>query len=359
MMTQTLLTQEQLGHLQQQADEFSKTFANAQYEMGEAQKFINALCMVYGVNWLHSVDFERRVKKANRRGINRIDGFLPSLLLIEMKSAGEDLDKAFEQALHYVQLLEKESDKPRHILVSDFQNLHLYELNDRFTTELPDKTVKFTLADFRANVEALAFMGGYERIIAERNEALTIAAAEKLAALHDAFLSEGYSGKDLQTMLVRLLFCLFADDTELFDETNVFENFIKNSPADGADLGYRLQDLFEWLNTNDTERKQTAKPLWEEHHGFRKSLPYINGKLFAEKTQRFIFNSTMRTALIDCCELDWGEHRIFSAPCSKILWNLPTTKKTKKAAKNHNIVEISGLTTPVNAISDVPLSRSF
>ena len=104
-MTQTLLTQEQLAHLQQQADEFSKTFANAQYEMGEAQKFINALCMVYGVNWLHSVDFERRVKKANRRGINRIDGFLPGLLFIEMKSAGEDLDKAFEQALHYVQLL--------------------------------------------------------------------------------------------------------------------------------------------------------------------------------------------------------------------------------------------------------------
>lgn len=338
MMTQTLLTQEQLGHLQQQADEFSKTFANAQYEMGEAQKFINALCMVYGVNWLHSVDFERRVKKANRRGINRIDGFLPSLLLIEMKSAGEDLDKAFEQALHYVQLLEKESDKPRHILVSDFQNLHLYELNDRFTTELPDKTVKFTLADFRANVEALAFMGGYERIIAERNEALTIAAAEKLAALHDAFLSEGYSGKDLQTMLVRLLFCLFADDTELFDETNVFENFIKNSPADGADLGYRLQDLFEWLNTNDTERKQTAKPLWEEHHGFRKSLPYINGKLFAEKTQRFIFNSTMRTALIDCCELDWGEISpdIFGTLFQNIMESADNQKDKKSGKKSQH-----------------------
>ena len=338
MMTQTPLTQEQLAHLQQQADEFSKTFANAQYEMGEAQKFINALCMVYGVNWLHSVDFERRIKKANRRGINRIDGFLPGLLLIEMKSAGEDLDKAFEQALHYVQLLEKESDKPRHILVSDFQNLHLYELNDRFTTELPDKTVKFALADFRANVETLAFMGGYERIIAERNEALTIAAAEKLAALHDAFLSEGYSGKDLQTMLVRLLFCLFADDTELFDETNVFENFIKNSPADGADLGYRLQDLFEWLNTNDTERKQTAKPLWEEHHGFRKSLPYINGKLFAEKTQRFIFNAQMRSALIDCCELDWGEISpdIFGTLFQNIMESADNQKDKKSGKKSQH-----------------------
>ena len=72
MMTQTLLTQEQLAHLQQQADEFSKTFANAQYEMGEAQKFINALCMVYGVNWLHSVDFERCVKKANLHYTKRI-----------------------------------------------------------------------------------------------------------------------------------------------------------------------------------------------------------------------------------------------------------------------------------------------
>ncbi len=338
MMTQTPLTQEQLASLQQQADEFSKTFANAQYEMGEAQKFINALCIVYGVNWLHSVDFERRVKKANRRGINRIDGFLPGLLLIEMKSAGEDLDKAFEQALHYVQLLEKESDKPRHILVSDFQNLHLYELNDRFTAELPDKTVKFALADFRANVEALAFMGGYERIIAERNEALTIAAAEKLAALHDAFLSEGYSGKDLQTMLVRLLFCLFADDTELFEEDNVFENFIKNSPADGADLGYRLQDLFEWLNTNEAERQQTAKPLWEEHHGFRKALPYINGKLFAEKTQRFIFNAQMRSALIDCCELDWGEISpdIFGTLFQNIMESADGDKEKKHGKKSQH-----------------------
>lgn len=337
MSTQPL-THEQLAHLQQQADEFSKTFANAQYEMGEAQKFINALCMVYGVNWLHSVDFERRVKKANRRGINRIDGFLPGLLLIEMKSAGEDLEAAFAQALNYVQLLEKESDKPRHILVSDFQHLHLYELNEHFTAELPDKTVKFALADFRANVEALAFMGGYERIIAERNEALTIAAAEKLAALHDAFLAEGYSGKDLQTMLVRLLFCLFADDTELFDEDKVFENFVKDAAADGSDLGYRLQDLFEWLNTNETERKQTAKPLWEEHHGFRKSLPYINGKLFAEKTQRFIFNSTMRTALLDCCELDWGEISpdIFGTLFQNIMESADTPKDKKSGKKSQH-----------------------
>ena len=80
--------------------------------MGEAQKFITALCRVYGLDAHHAVEFEFRVRKADRKGINRIDGFFPGLLLIEMKSRGEDLEAAFNQALEYVQLLESAFHAP-------------------------------------------------------------------------------------------------------------------------------------------------------------------------------------------------------------------------------------------------------
>ena len=98
--------------LRQNADRFAKDCAAFAYEMGEAQKFITALCRVYGPDAHHAVEFEFRVRKADRKGINRIDGFFPGLLLIEMKSRGEDLEAAFNQALEYVQLLESAFHAP-------------------------------------------------------------------------------------------------------------------------------------------------------------------------------------------------------------------------------------------------------
>ncbi len=295
--------------LRQNADRFAKDCAAFAYEMGEAQKFITALCRVYGLDAHHAVEFEFRVRKADRKGINRIDGFFPGLLLIEMKSRGEDLEAAFNQALEYVQLLEKESDKPEHILVSDFENLHLYALNPAKTATLPEKTLKFKLYDFQRHVEDLAFIAGYERIIAKRNEALTLAAADSLSALHREFLNQGYGGASLQTMLVRLLFCLFADDTELFGGNGVFEALVSGSQADGGDLGGRLRDLFEWLDTADRRRQNTPKPLLAEYGGFRLQFPYINGKLFAQNGGggKFAFNGQMRRALLKCCEIDWAD----------------------------------------------------
>ena len=295
--------------LRQNADRFAKDCDAFAYEMGEAQKFITALCRVYGLDAHHAVEFEFRVRKADRKGINRIDGFFPGLLLIEMKSRGEDLEAAFNQALEYVQLLEKESDKPEHILVSDFENLHLYAPNPAKTAALSEKTLKFKLYDFQRHVEDLAFIAGYERIIAKRNEALTLAAADSLSALHREFLNQGYGGASLQTMLVRLLFCLFADDTELFGGNGVFEALVSGSQADGGDLGGRLRDLFEWLDTADRRRQNTPKPLLAEYGGFRLQFPYINGKLFAQNGGggKFAFNGQMRRALLKCCEIDWAD----------------------------------------------------
>ncbi|MDO4997435.1 MAG: N-6 DNA methylase [Neisseria sp.] len=323
--------------LQDNANHFIKTVSAYHYEMGEAQKFISALCQVYGLDPIHAVEFEYRVKKADRSGINRIDGFFPGLLMIEMKSRGEDLQTAFEQALRYVALLKNEADKPQHILVSDFEYMHLYELDDSKTAA--KSAVKFKTYDFVQHVEDLAFISGYEKIITERNETLTIFAADKLADLHDAFREKGYAGDSLRTMLVRLLFCLFGDDTELFiDDDKPFEKLVRDSLENGSDLGDRLQKLFKWLNTDDASRANTARPLMEQYNGFRLQFPYINGKLFAQELDEFIFDGELKRTLLACCDIDWSEISpdIFGTLFQNIMESedAPSAKKSNKKSQH-------------------------
>ena len=81
-----------------------------------------------------------------------------------MKSAGADLDEAYQQAKSYIPLLKNKKDAPKHILVSDFQNIHLYDESGK------NPPIKFKLADFRSHVNDLEFLFGYERIIQERHE---------------------------------------------------------------------------------------------------------------------------------------------------------------------------------------------
>ena len=89
------------------AAKFAKQFETASYEMGQAQRFVTDFCEIFGIDHRRLLDFETRVKKSGgKRG--RIDAFIPSLLLVEMKSAGEDLDKAYAQATEYFHGLKNE-----------------------------------------------------------------------------------------------------------------------------------------------------------------------------------------------------------------------------------------------------------
>ncbi len=290
-----------LEDIQARADEFCKEFEGTTYESGHAQNFIRELCAVYGLNYLRCVRFEERIQKQNEQGeavagINRIDGFFPSMMLIEMKSAGRDMDQAFEQTLRYIPLL-SEADKPRYVLVSDFQNLHLYDLTS------PDQDpLRFRLSEFRQHVEAMGFLCGYEQAAVARQEAANAAAAETLADLHDAVKATGYCGKDLETLLVRILFCLFADDTGLFGQPHLFTQLIHDSRADGQDLSGTLDMLFFTLDSQ-TVKTQRAKNIYPKLASF----PYINGSLFKGRIAPCFFDDLCRKALLNCCNIDWSE----------------------------------------------------
>jgi type I restriction-modification system DNA methylase subunit len=286
-----------LDGLHDRAEQFSTRFSKAHYESGDAQNFMRSFCDIYEIDWASSIKFEERIpKEGDAGGINRIDGFLPRLMLIEMKSAGKDLAAARNQAFDYIQILKRDrpQDVPQYVLVSDFQHLHLYDRN-----KSENEPIKIHLAEFRQHVEQFDFLLGYENIVEQRQEEVNIHAAEKLAALNEAIKKTGYGGKDLETLLVRILFCMFAEDTGLFTEPNLFTNLINNTRTDGRDLYGTLDQLFIAL---DTKERSTA--IYPEFRAF----PYVNGNLFTDRITPCYFESESRTALLACAaEIDWSQ----------------------------------------------------
>ena len=290
--------------LRSNAAKFANDFSAAHYEMGEGQKFIFGLCNVFELDYLKAVRFEDRVKKASGNG--RIDAFFPSLLLVEMKSKGEDLYKAYVQATEYFDGLKTE-DLPRCVLVSDFQNLHLYN------QETKEEPLKIKLSELPQYIERFRFLTGYQKIVTERLERISKEAADKMAVLHDAIKATDYTGKDLETYLVRLLFCLFADNTGLFGENGTFLHYLKTwTDTDGSDLHGALNKLFDTLNTPDEKYlvehpdykgKKRLKNLPEHLADF----PYINGALFEGGLAECYFDEASRAILIECANLDWSE----------------------------------------------------
>ena len=124
-------------------------------------------------------------------------------------------------------------------------------------------------------------------------------ASYKMARLHDALKEQGYTGHALEAYLMRLLFCLFADDTGIF-ERDSFHKYLLDSKEDGSDLSQRLMVLFSILNTPPHQRMQSTP---EELLRFR----YINGFLFSEALPPAFLTARMRQVLLECCQFDWTQ----------------------------------------------------
>lgn len=292
-----------LEALRERADAFSKAFANAHYEKGEAASFIIHLCQLFELDSIRAVSLEHRVQKDSGSGMEFMDGFFPGLLLVEMKSKGKDLAKAYEQARGYVRKLKNPEEMPRYILVCDFQTFHLYD------TEKSDSNyVAFKLSDLRDHVDTtLAFLGSYERVYQEVQVRITTRAANSLTTLHDALKAARYPQAHMQTFLVRTLFCLFAEDTDLFGENRPFYGLIEQSQPNGRGLGAAINAVFERLNTpHDTPDVSTPFAALTEDEKAVYAFPYVNGDLFAAPVPAANFDADTRAALLHCCATDWS-----------------------------------------------------
>lgn len=279
-----------LNEIRSRAVAFKKEWAGKGYEKGHTQTFYNDLFTVFGLT-KRAYAYEQSIALLNGdRGF--IDLFWPGTLLVEQKSKGRDLAKARTQALGYFNSL-KNAEKPRFILLSDFQTFELMNLET-------GEEAHFALADLDSNIHHLLFLAGYETHSFKDEASVNVNAAKLLGGIHNRLAEAGYRGHDLEVLLVRLLFCMFADDTGIFPKDS-FAFFLKHrTHEDGSDLGGKLASLFQTLNKPTDRRSPHLDELLA-------TMPYVNGKLFAEAIELADFDRAMREQLLECCGFNWAE----------------------------------------------------
>ncbi len=279
------------NEIKNRAIAFQKEWQGETSEKAESQSFWNEFFHVFGISRRRVASFEQPIKKAdNKQGF--IDLLWKGTILVEHKSKGKDLEKATQQAKDYFPNL-KEHELPRYILVSDFQRFKLYDLDSGNQWE-------FELSNFVDNVHLFDFIAGYEKRVYKDEDPVNLQAAELMGKLHDCLKEIGYMGHNLEVYLVRLLFCLFADDTGIFNKGIFWEYIDLHTKEDGSDLAMHIAYIFQVLNTPEEKR---LKNLDENLTQF----PYINGKLFEESLPLAAFDSKMRVMLLEACAFDWGK----------------------------------------------------
>ena len=270
---------------------FAAEWRDATREKSEAQSFYNAFFEVFGVQRRSVARYEAHVAKLDHQA-GFIDLFWPGVLIVEQKSSGRDLKAAYQQAGEYFDAL-PEHERPRYILVSDFQHFELHDLDER-------QRITFPLAELSAHVEAFGFILGVQRRSFRDQHPANVAAAELVGKLYDALAETGYRGRDLEHFLVRTVFCLFADDTGIFEPRDLFLDWIiERTSEDGSDTGARLMELFQVLDTPENQRQSSRDADLLR-------FPHVNGSLFEGPLRIPAFDSSMRKKLLDACHFDWS-----------------------------------------------------
>ena len=269
---------------------FSERWKDACDEDADAKSFWDELFTCFGANRRQVASFESPVRMLNGN-LGYIDLLWKGTLLVEHKSLGKDLTAARSQGLDYIERL-KAHERPRWLVTSDFARIIVHDLQT-------GQTVEIALANLAAQAEALGLLAGYEPKRPTEEAPVNIEAVMRLGSLYDAMKDGGYPEHDLPLFLVRVMFCLFAEDTGVFGR-DVFTDFITyRTQEDGGDLGPRLAQFFQVLDTPKDKRGTHLDELLA-------NLDYVNGSLFSGRLAFAEMTSPMRSALLACTEFDWS-----------------------------------------------------
>ncbi len=323
-----------LNEIRSRAAAFAKDFADATRENAESQIFWHEFFQVFGLPKRRVVSFEHNVQKLGNKA-GRIDAFWPGTLLVEQKSRGKDLDAAFTQGNNYFHGLTHD-ELPRYVIVSDFARIRLVDV------EGEQPTLEFDLKDLPRHIERFGFIAGYEPRQQREDVPLNQRAVDTLGELHDLLKADGFTGHRLEVLLVRLLFCLFADDTGIFTPKGAFEDLVSLSHPDGSNLGAELSRLFGVLNTKTQDRQKSLDERFD-------AFPYVNGRLYADKHDIPEFSSAMRAKLLACCGIAWGaiSPAVFGAMFQKIISLEPGDRRRQMGAHYTSEANILKLIKPL------------
>ena len=192
------------------------------------------------------------------------------------------------------------NNRIRFILVTDFSSLYAYD-------KKVDDTLSCELTDLKANYDFfLPLTGKYEKAVAYSEHPADVKACTKMGRLYDSIRAVNhYTAEDLHTLnifLTRLLFCYFAEDTEIFPEENMMTASLESfTQIDGSDVADFFATLFRVLDMPDNDPQRKSLPAI-----FRK-FPYVNGNIFSETCKSPSFDAKTRRLLIDCGSLKWRE----------------------------------------------------
>ncbi|RZG78688.1 DNA methyltransferase, partial [Acinetobacter venetianus] len=195
-----------------------------------------------------------------------------------------------------------ESNKIRFLIVTDFKNLLAVDTKTQDTLDV-------SFSDLAKKFDFFLPWAGMEKAVYQGENPADVKAAEKLAKLFDEIKADNFDEDDLNNkenlhqlniFLSRLLFCYFAEDTEIF-KNKQFTSAISKSNEDGSDLSALIGRLFKVLNQSSEVRE---KDLPEYLADFQ----YVNGGLFKDDIQVPKFTRKSRRILIECgAELDWSD----------------------------------------------------
>ena len=278
------------NEIKSRAMAFSRQWQDAADEKQQSAAFWVDFFEIFGISNRRVISFEHAVSK-HGGGQGYIDLFWPGQMLVEQKSRGKPLEPAYDQAMGYFPGL-AERDLPHTLVLCDFARFRVIDLDSR-------REISFALQDLHKHVRWFGFIAGYQAQAVTPQNPVNVKAAVSMGRLHDALKASGYAGHPLEVLLVRLLFCLFADDTAIFPAQGLRAFIEERTAPDGSDTGPRLAQLFQVLNTPEERRSQN---LDEQLAAF----PYVNGKLFDESLPIADFDAPTREALLDACALDWS-----------------------------------------------------
>jgi len=207
--------------------------------------------------------------------------------------------KEYENDLHEeINRLRTEiSHKERFVIVTDDKALLAYDTKT-------DDTLDILLSDWPEHYDFFLPWAGIEKTAYQNENPADVRAAEKMAKLFDEIKKDNPQEDEefrhnLNVFLSRILFCLFAEDTGIFEDDHFTNTIASHTKVDGSDLNSFLERLFEVLNTSDSKRSKLP--------AFLKSFPYVNGGLFEQSIAAPIFTRKSRQAIIAAGTLQWKD----------------------------------------------------
>jgi hypothetical protein len=184
----------------------------------------------------------------------------------------------------------------RFVITTDFKTILAID------TKTNDK-LDISLDELHKHFDFFLPWAGMEKAQHQDENPADVKAAEKMAKLFDEIKRDNPDSSpefvhNLNVFLSRLLFCYFAEDTNIFEQSQFVNSISSHTQADGSDTGEYFDKLFTVLNTPRQSRK--------DFPAYLDAFPYVNGGLFKLGIKAPAFTRRSRQAIIDSGDMDWS-----------------------------------------------------